>query len=105
MEKIVISRFNYIKKLINNKDDEKILIDNMFYFNKKAYNFIDKIEKKYFMNNYYNLTNLDFLLMIDEAKDLYEVQSNLFFEYETKYASSVWSAFIECLGRDLEKWF
>ena len=40
--------------------------------------------------------------MIDEAKDLYEVQNNLFLEYETKYASSVWSAFVECLGREIK---
>ena len=55
------------------------------------------------MNSYYNLTNLDYLLMIDEAKNMEEVQNKLFEEYETSYASSVWSAFIECLERDL-KW-
>ena len=101
MEKKVISRFNYIKKLINNKNDKKILIENQFYFNQKAFNFVNKINKNYFMNSYYDLTNLDFLLMINEAKNIFDVQNNLFFEYETLYASSVWSAFYECLGRDL----
>lgn len=101
MNKKAQNRFNYIKKLINNKNDIKILIDNQFYYNKKAFNYVNRINKDYFMNHYYNLTNLDYLLMIDEARNIYEVQNNLFTEYESGYASSVWSAFVECLERDL----
>ena len=97
------NRFYYIKKLINSNNDIKILVDGQFYYNQKAVSYVDKINKDYFMNSYYNLTNLDYLLMIDEAKNIDEVQNNLFEEYETVYASSVWSAFIECLERDL-KW-
>ena len=33
MEKKAISRFNYIKKLINNKNDKKILVDGLFWYN------------------------------------------------------------------------
>lgn len=101
--KKAINRFNYIKKLINNKNDIKALIDNQFYYNQKAVNYVDKIDKNYFMNSYYNLTTLDYLLMIDEAKNILDVQNNLFMEYETIYASSIWSAFVECLERELIK--
>ena len=96
------NRFHYIKKLINSTNDVKVLVDGQFYYNQKAVNYIDRIDKDYFMNSYYNLTNLDYLLMIDEAKNIKEVQNKLFEEYETNYASSVWSAFIECLERDLK---
>ena len=95
------NRFRYIKKLINNNNDIKTLVEGQFYFNEKALNYVNKINKDYFMNSYYNLTNLDYLLMIDESQNIYEVQNKLFEEYETTYASSVWSAFIECLERDL----
>ena len=99
------NRFNYIKKLINNTNDIKILIDGQFYYNKKAVNYVNKINKDYFLNSYYNLTTLDYLLMISEAKNLDGVQNNIFTEYETIYASSVWSAFVECLERELiQKW-
>ena len=97
--KKVINKFNYIKKLINNDNDIKILVDNQFYFNQKAVNYVNNIDKDYFMNKYYNLTTLDYLLMIDEAKNICDVQNNLFKEYESDYASSIWSAFIECLER------
>lgn len=101
--KKAINRFYYIKKLINSNNDIKTLVDGQFYYNQKALNYVNKIDKDYFMNSYYNLTNLDYLLMIDEAKNIEEVQNKLFKEYETLYASSVWSAFVECLERDL-KW-
>ena len=96
------NRFYYIKNLINSTNDVKTLVDGQFYYNQKALNYVDKINKDYFMNSYYNLTNLDYLLMIDEAKNMEEVKKRLFEEYETRYASSVWSAFIECLERDLK---
>ena len=95
------NRYNYIKKLINNKNDVKILIDGQFYYNKKAFCYLEKFDKNYFINPYYNLTSLDFLLMIDESKNFLDVQNKLFYEYETGYASSVWSCFIEILGRDI----
>ena len=97
------NRFYYIKKLINSTNDIKTLVDGQFYYNQKALNYVNRINKDYFMNSYYNLTNLDYLLMIDEAKNMEEVQNKLLEEYEAIYASSVWSAFIECLERDL-KW-
>lgn len=99
--KKVANRYKYIKKLINSKSDIKTLVDGQFYFNEKALNYVNKINKDYFMNSYYNLTNLDYLLMIEESKNIYDVQNKLFEDYETQYASSVWSAFIECLERDL----
>ena len=95
------NRFYYIKKLINSANDVKTLVDRQFYYNQKAVSYVDRIDKDYFMNSYYNLTNLDYLLMIDEAKNMEEVQNKLFEKYDTLYASSVWSAFIECLERDL----
>lgn len=97
----VKNRYNYIKKLINNDNDIKILIDGQFFYNKKAFNYLEKFDKSYFMNKYYNLTSLDFLLMIDESKNIYDIQNKLFEEYETGYASSVWSCFLDILGRDI----
>ena len=97
--KKAINRFNYIKKLIRDDNDIKMLVDGQFYFNEKAYYYVNKIDKDYFMNSYYNLTNLDYLLMIDDAKNIYEVQNKLFEDYESDYASSIWSAFVECLER------
>lgn len=97
----VKNRYNYIKRLINNNNDIKILIDGQFYFNEKAFNYIEKFDKNYFMNKYYNLTSLDFLLMIDESDNIYDIQNKLFEKYETLYASSVWSCFVEVLGRDI----
>ena len=96
------NRFYYIKKLINSTNDVKTLVDGQFYYNQKALNYVNRIDKDYFINSYYNLTNLNYLLMIDEAKNMEEVQNKLFKEYETFYASSVWSSFIECLERDLK---
>lgn len=101
--KKAINRFYYTKKLINSTNDVKTLVNGQFYYNQKAVNYVNRIDKDYFMNSYYNLTNLDYLLMIDEAKNIDEVKNKLFEEYEPVYASSVWSAFIECLERDL-KW-
>ena len=97
----VKNRFNYIKKLINNDNDIKILIDGQFYYNKKAFDYVNRIDKNYFMNQYYNLTNLDYLLMIDDSKNIYEVGNKLFEQYETIYASSLWSCFLETLEREL----
>lgn len=95
------NRFNYIKKLINSTNDIKALVDGQFYYNEKAINYVNRINKDYFMNPYYNLTTIDYLLMIDENKNIEEVQNQLFEQYETNYASSVWSAFVECLEREL----
>ncbi len=103
MKDKVKNRFNYIKKLINDENDIKILVDGQFYYNQKAVDYVDKIDKDYFMNSYYNLTTLDYLLMIDEAKNLEDVQNNIFSDYDTNYATSLWSAFYECLERDLQK--
>ena len=90
------NRYNYLKKLINAKNDTKILIDGQFWYNQKAYNYVNKINKDYFLNPYYNLTNLDYLLMVDENKSLEDLQNKLYYQYETQYATSIWSAFVEC---------
>lgn len=96
------NRFNYIKRLINNENDTKILVDHQFYYNKKAVDYVDRIDKNYFLNSYYNLTTIDYLLMIDENKNIEEVQNRLFEDYETNYAGSIWSAFIECLEKGVK---
>ena len=99
MYKKAENRFKYLKKLINSNDDIKILVEGQFYYNEKAFNYVNKINKDYFMNSYYNLTNLDYLLMVDENKNIYDLQNSLYEDYETNYASALWSAFIECLER------
>ena len=99
------TRFNYIKKLINSTDDIKTLVDGQFYYNEKAVSYVNRIDKNYFMNSYYNLTNLDFLLMIDEANNLKEVKNNLLSQYQEDYAKVVYGAFIYSLERDLKEVF
>lgn len=95
------NRFKYLKKLINDKNDIKERID-MFYFNKKAINFANKLFIDYYMmNNYYTLQVIDILLMTDEAKNVYEVQNKLFKDYESDYASSIWSNYIECMSKEV----
>lgn len=92
------NRFYYIKKLINDDRDIKELID-CFYYNTKAINYINKyINKNYFLNHYYNLTTSDFLIMIDDAKNLTQVKENLFKEYQEDYATAIYDAFIDGLG-------
>ena len=98
LDKKIINRFNYIKKLINNENDNKILIDNQFYFNEKAYNYISKINKQdFFLNSYYNLTNLDILLMIYENKNITSVKKQLLSEYKENYAKAIFENFIYIL--------
>ena len=91
--------FNIIKKLIDNEEDQKILIDNQFYFNKKAFDYVNKFDKRFFLNSYYNLTTLDILLMVDEAKNIKEVEKRLKEEYSKDYANAIYQNFIEVLGR------
>ena len=95
------NRFKYLKKLINHKNDIKDRID-MFYFNKKAINFANKLfTDHYMMNNYYTIQVIDILLMTDEAKNVYEVQNKLFEDYESNYASSIWSNYAECMSKEV----
>lgn len=98
--KKVVNKFRYIKRLINASNDYKMLVEGQFYYNEKAYNYVSKIDKNYFMNPYYNLTDLDYLLMVDEAKNLKQVKENLLKEYQDDYADAVYSAFIDCLARN-----
>ena len=101
MNKKVINRFYYIKKLINSTNDTKTLIDGQFYYTTQAFNYVNKINKRYFMNKYYDLTTLDYLLMVDVNKNIYDLQSNLYKEYDSDYANALWCAFTETLEREL----
>lgn len=92
--------FDIIKKLINNENDTKILIDNQFYFNKKAFDYVDKFEKRFFLNSYYNLTSLDLLLMINEAKNIEEIEKNLMEEYSEDYAKAIYQNFMNILANN-----
>lgn len=89
--------FNIIKKLINDENDTKILIDNQFYYNKKAFDYVNKFDKRFFLNSYYNLTSLDLLLMIDEAENIEEIEKNLMEEYSKGYAKAIYQNFISIL--------
>lgn len=89
--------FDIIKKLINNEEDKKILIDNQFYYNKKAVDYVNKFDKRFFLNSYYNLTSLDLLLMIDEAENIEEVKKQLFEDYNHDYALAIYQNFISVL--------
>ena len=76
----------------------------MFYFNKKAINFVNKLFiDHYMMNNYYTLQVIDMLLMTDEAKNVYEVQDKLFEDYTSDYASSIWSNYTECMSKEVSR--
>ena len=86
-----------LKKIINDENDIKILIDNQFYFNKRAFDYVDKFEKRFFLNSYYNLTSLDLLLMIDEAESIEEVKKQLFEDYDHDYALAIYQNFINVL--------
>lgn len=90
--------FNIIKKLINNKNDTKILIDNQFYYNKKAVDYVNKFDKRFFLNAYFDLTTLDILLMIDEANTVEEVKKQLFENYDHDYALALWENFKSVLN-------
>ena len=97
------NRFKYLKKLINDENDIKEKID-MFYFNKKAINFANKLFIDHYMiNNYYTLQVIDILLMTDEAGNVYDVQNKLFEDYDGNYASSMWSNYIECMSKEVAK--
>ena len=90
-------KFKYLKKLINSNDDIKQLVESQFYYNKKAIDFVESLNKNYFINGFYNLTTLDILLMADENDNIKEVKKQLFGEYEENYAKAIYSAFIEAL--------
>lgn len=93
-------KFKYLKKLINSNDDIKQLVESQFYYNKKAINFVESLNKNYFINGFYNLTTLDILLMADENDNIKEVKKQLFEEYEENYAKAIYNAFIEALGSE-----
>lgn len=88
--------FNKIKKLIND-DSIKILVDNQFYFTKNSVDFVNNLDKRYFLNSYYDLNTLDILLMIESAKNLEEVKKQLNEDYESDYSNSLYQNFTSAL--------
>lgn len=89
--------FKEIRKLIKKENSKKILVENQFYYNEKAYNYVDKLNKRFFLNSFYDLTNLDILMMIEEAKNIEQVKKQLEESYTKEYANSIYEAFINCL--------
>lgn len=82
------NRFYYIKKLIN--EDYR-----------KADYFINKLNKNFFMNNYYNLTNENIYNMIYDNNNITEVKKELFEEYQEEYAKAWFENFLFVLESDL----
>lgn len=81
------NRFYYIKKLINNDYDVKEFIDG-FYFNSKAIKYVEKLNKNFFINNYYNLTTSDLLLDVYENDNITQVKNYYFKTYQDYYAKA-----------------
>lgn len=93
--------FKYLKKMINSDKDIKQLVENQFYYNKKAVDYVESLNKNYFINSFYNLTTLDILLMVDENDSIEELKRQLFEEYEENYAKTIYIAFIEALREEV----
>lgn len=92
------NNFNYIKSIINNSSLIKENIEG-FYYPQKAIDIVNNAQTKYFLNEYYNLSTLDILIMIDEGSTLQEVKDNLLSEYKEEYANAWYENFIEVLSR------
>ena len=94
------NRFYYIKKLINDKNDVKELID-CFYFNSKAIKYVEKLNKSFFINNYYNLTTANILLDIHESENISEVKKHYFNMYQNTFAAAWFENFLSVLESDI----
>lgn len=93
-------RYNFrkLKRLINDTNDTKDLI-NMFYFNNKAIELANElVEPDYMMDSYYSLTTLDLLLMTRDAETIDDVYKDLMNEYDYEYAFSMWQNYLYCMG-------
>lgn len=82
------NRFYYIKKLINDKNDTKE-ISGGFYFNSKAIQYVEKLNKNFFINSYYNLTTTDLLLDISDNKNITEIKKCYYSNYQN-YCAKAW---------------
>ena len=94
------NRFYYIKKLINDENDTKELID-MFYFNSRAIQYVEKLNKSFFINNYYNLNTANILLDIHENDNITQVKKHYFNMYQDYYAKAWFENFIFVLESDI----
>ena len=94
------NRFYYIKKLINDTNDTKELID-CFYFNKKAIQFVEKLKKDFFINSYYNLTTANILLDIHESENISDVKKHYFNMYDNYTAKAWFENFLYVLESDI----
>lgn len=90
--------FNYLKSIINNTSLIKENIEG-FYYPQKAIDIVNNAQTEYFLNEYYNLTTADILLMVDDADTLQDVKNNLLAEYKEEYASAWYENFIEVISR------
>lgn len=82
--------------MINNTNDTKELIDG-FYYNNKAINYVNKLNKKHFLNSYFDLTTIDILLMIDDSDYYKDIKKDLFINYDENYATVLYEAFTEIM--------
>lgn len=82
------NRFYYIKKLISK--DYRL-----------AKNYIAKLDKNFFMNEYYNLTSENIYDMIDCNKNITSVKNELFEEYNNDYAKAWFENFLFVLESDI----
>ena len=99
MSKKAKQRFHYIKRLLNNTNDTKELID-VYYYNSKAINFVQKIKFRYNLNSYYDLTVVDVLDLINENNNLTEVKKYLFNEFRSDFALCYYNCLIAYLERE-----
>lgn len=98
MNKKVLNRFRYIKKLLENENDTKEVIDG-FYYNSKAIMFVQKLKFRYNLNSYYDLSTSDVLDLINEHKNIIEVKKYLFNEFRSDYALCYYNCLIAYLER------
>lgn len=99
MNKKVLNRFRYIKKLLESENDTKEVIDS-FYYNSKAIMFVQKLKFSYNLNSYYDLTVSDVLNLIAENKNLNEVKKYLFNEFRSDFALCYYNCLIAYLERE-----
>lgn len=97
--KTLQNKFNYIKKMLNNKNDIKILVDNLYYYNKKVLDLLDNVDFNYCMNSYNNFTKSDFLEDIIVFENIKEVKKHYFDEYIKDYANLYYNNFIFLLNQ------
>lgn len=98
MENKLEKNFKYLKAIINDTTLIKDFIEG-FYYPQKAIDIVNNAQTEYFLNEYYNLTTANILLMVDDADTMQEVKKNLYTEYKEEYANAWYNNFKEVLSK------